>query len=279
MQRLVVTLTAVWLAGSAQVFAQTLPATLATLFEDIYGPNGLVVSSDDVQLDGTTHGAHFNSAFQSDFRLVNIALATQLASIPLPSPASGFTYRFDDATGTFVRSTQSFGPILTDRGETIGRGRVAFGFSYQGFTFDHLDGVPLVQVPAVFRHDNFELGGGRLDVIGTENVIGASVNQFTGAVTYGITDRLDVALAVPIVRTKLSLISNATVHRIGTGTNNTDSLFPRRRRDRRARLDAPVLLRGGGDGARRHAGAAQGDAHARIGARVRCGCRHQDADR
>jgi hypothetical protein len=225
MQRLVVILAAVWLAGPAQAFAQTRPATLATLFEDIYGPNGLVVSSDDVQLDGTTHAAHFNSAFQSDFRLVNIALATQLASIPLPSPASGFTYRFDEATGTFVRSTQSFGPILTDRGETIGRGRVAFGFSYQAFTFDHLDGVPLVQVPAVFRHDNFELGGGRLDVIGTENVIGASVNQFTSAVTYGITDRIDVALAVPVVRTKLSLISNATVHRIGTGTNNTVHYF------------------------------------------------------
>jgi hypothetical protein len=225
MQRLVVIFAAVWLAGPAQSFAQTRPATLATLFEDIYGPNGLVVSSDDVQLDGTTHAAHFNSAFQSDFRLVNIALATQLASIPLPSPASGFTYRFDDATGTFVRSTQSFGPILTDRGETIGRGRVAFGYSYQAFTFDHLDGVPLVQVPAVFRHDNFELGGGRLDVIGTENVIGASVSQFTGAVTYGITDRIDVALAVPLVRTKLSLISNATVHRIGTGTNNSIHYF------------------------------------------------------
>jgi hypothetical protein len=225
MQRLVVMLAAVWLAGPPQAFAQTRPATLATLFEDIYGPNGLVVSSDDVQLDGTTHAAHFNSAFQSDFRLVNIALATQLASIPLPSPASGFTYRFDEATGTFVRSTQSFGPILTDRGETIGRGRVAFGFSYQAFTFDHLDGVPLVQVPAVFRHDNFELGGGRLDVIGTENVISASVNQFTGAVTYGITDRIDVALAVPIVNTRLSLISNATVHRVGTGTNNTIHYF------------------------------------------------------
>lgn len=225
MQKLAVTLSVVWLVGSSQVLAQTRPATLATLFEDIYGPNGLVVSSDDVQLDGTTHAAHFNSAFQSDFRLVNIALATQLASIPLPSPASGFTYRFDEGTGTFVRSTQSFGPILTDRGETIGRGRVAFGYTYQFFSFDHLDGVPLVQVPAVFRHDNFELGGGRTDVIATENVIDATVSQFTGAVTYGITDRLDIALAVPVVQTKLSLISNATIQRLGTGTNKSIHYF------------------------------------------------------
>jgi hypothetical protein len=203
------------IAGSAA--AQSHPTRLATLFEEIYGPNGLVLSSDDVQLDGTNHAAHFNSAFQSEFRLVNIALTSQLASLPLPSPGSGFTYKFDAATGTFVRSTRSFGPILAERGETIGRGRLAVNFAYQFFSFDHLDGVPITEVPAVFRHDNAELGGGRTDVVGTMNTIVASVSQFSGAVTYGVTDRLDVSLAVPVVRTRLSLLSNATIYRVGTG--------------------------------------------------------------
>jgi hypothetical protein len=206
--------------------AQDRPATLATLFEDIFGPRGLVVASQDVQLDGTNHAAHFNSAFQSDFRLVNIALTSQLAAIPLPSPASGFTYRFDPATGTFQRSTRSFGPILADRGETIGKGRLAFGFSYQFFSFDHLDGVPLVSVPAVFTHDNFQAGGGRSDVIATTNTIAADVSQFSGALTYGITDRVDISLAVPIVNTHLSLLSNATIQRVGTGTNVQVHYFP-----------------------------------------------------
>jgi hypothetical protein len=210
----------------ATVSAQDRPATLATLFEDIFGPRGLVVASEDVAVDGTTHAAHFNSAFQSDFRLVNIALTSQLAAIPLPSPASGFTYRFDPATGTFQRSTRSFGPILTDRGETIGKGRIAFGFSYQFFSFDHLDGVSLVSVPAVFTHDNFEAGGGRSDVIGTTNTITADVSQFSGALTYGVTNRFDVSLAVPVVRTRLSLLSNATIYRVGTGTNVQTHFFP-----------------------------------------------------
>jgi hypothetical protein len=192
---------------------------LATLFEDIYGPNGLVLSSDDVQLDGTNHAAHFNSAFQSDFRLVNIALTSQLTSVPLPSPASGFTYQFDPATGTFVRSTRSFGPILSDRAETIGHGRIAFGFSHQFFSFDHLDGVSLTAVPAVFRHDSFQNGGGRTDVVSTLNTVEATVSQFTGALTYGLTSRIDLSLAVPIVRTRLSLLSNARIVRLGTGAN------------------------------------------------------------
>jgi hypothetical protein len=207
----------VLLPGTAA--AQNQPATLATLFDDIFGPTGLRLSSDDVQLDGSNHAAHFNSAFQSEFRLVNIALTSQLAAVPLPSPASGFTYRFDPATGTFVRSTRSFGPILTDRGETIGRGRLAFGFSYQFLSFDHLDGAALAAVPAVFTHDNAQLGGGRADVVSTRNTIEATVSQFNGALTYGLTDRIDLSLAVPVVRTRLSLLSNATIHRIGTGTN------------------------------------------------------------
>lgn len=219
MRRLAVAFTACWCLSVGQAAAQTQAASLATLFEEIYGPNGLVLSSDDVQLDGTNHAAHFNSAFQSDFRLVNIALTSQLTSVPLPSPASGFTYQFDPSTGTFVRSTRSFGPILSDRAETIGRGRIAFGFSHQFFSFDHLDGVSLTAVPAVFRHDSFQSGGGRTDVVSTLNTVEATVSQFTGALTYGLTSRIDLSLAVPIVRTRLSLLSNAKIVRLGTGAN------------------------------------------------------------
>jgi hypothetical protein len=198
---------------------QDRPQTLSTLFEDIFGARGLVLNSDDVALDGTTHAAHFNSAFQSEFRLMNVALTSQLATVPLPSPASGFTYNFDPGTGTFVRSTKSFGPILADRGETIGRGKIAFGYTYQFFSFDHLDGISLADIPAVFTHDSPQLGGGRSDVVSTSNTIEATVSQFTGALTYGLTDRLDVSLAIPVVRTRLSLLSNATIHRVGTGNN------------------------------------------------------------
>jgi hypothetical protein len=213
------------LAFAGEASAQTRPASLATLFEDVFGPNGLVVSSDDVQLDGTNHAAHFNSSFQSDFRLVNIALTSQLTAVPVPSPASGFIYQFDPATGTFARTARSFGPILADRGETIGRGRLAFGINYQYFSFDHLDGVSLTTVPAVFRHDAYKSTPGRSDVISTINTIDATVGQLTGALTYGLTDRLDISAAIPIVTTRLSLLSNATIQRVGTGPNHAVHYF------------------------------------------------------
>lgn len=198
---------------------------LASIFQDIYGPSGLVVNSEAVLPDGSTHSAHFNSGFQSDFTQFNIALASQLTAVPLPSPASGFTYTFDSATGTFRRSTQSFGPILSDRAETIGTGRFSFGYNFQYFSFDTIEGVDLARVPAVFTHDDFQLGGGRADVVTTLNAVQASVGQTTGFLTYGVTDRLDISIAVPVVRTHLSVLSNATIQRIGTGSNQLVHFF------------------------------------------------------
>lgn len=198
---------------------------LASIFQEIYGPSGLVVNSEAVLPDGSTHSAHFNSGFQSEFTQFNIALASQLTAVPLPSPASGFTYTFDSATGTFRRSTQSFGPILSDRAETIGTGRFSFGYNFQYFSFDTIEGVDLARVPAVFTHDDFQLGGGRADVVTTLNAVQASVGQTTGFLTYGVTDRLDISIAVPVVRTHLSVLSNATIQRIGTGSNQLVHFF------------------------------------------------------
>ena len=206
-------------ASDAQNTQTQIIPKLALLFRDIYGPNGLIVNSEDVLPDGSTHSAHFNSEFQSSFTQFNVAIASQLTTLPIPSPASGFTYTFDTFTGTFRRSTQSFGPILAERAETIGRGKFSFGFNFQQFVFGSIEGVDLSRVPAVFRHDDFQLGGGRSDVVTTTNTIDASVAQFTAFLTYGITNRLDFSVAVPVVRTHLSLLSDAVIQRIGTAQN------------------------------------------------------------
>jgi len=205
--------------------SQTRTDKLALLLREVFGPTGLAVNSESVLPDGSTHTAHFNSAFQSNFTQVNVAVASQLTALPLPSPASGFTYKFDATTGTFARSTQSFGPILTDRAETIGRGRISFGYNVQYFSFDALEGMTLASIPAVFTHDDAQLGGGRTDVVTTANTIEASVGQMTGVLTYGVTDRLDLSLAVPAVNTRLSVRSDAVMHRIGTGTDPTIHFF------------------------------------------------------
>jgi len=194
---------------------------LSALLTTLYGPGGLVVDSRTQLPSGATHSAHFNSAFQSGFTQFNVALATQLASAPLPSPASGFTYEFDPDLGVFNRSTVSFGPIFTERAETIGSKQFSTGLTFQQFRFDTIEGVDLEHVPAVFTHDGFEQGGGRGDLVTTTNAIDARVSQLVAFLTYGLTDSLDVSLAVPLVSTDLTVVSDSVVRRIGTTNPET----------------------------------------------------------
>ena len=170
---------------------------LATLFTDLYGPNGLVVDSEATLPGEQPHTAHFNNDFQANFGKFSTALVSQFVTVPLPSPATGFTYHFDPSTGVFERTTQSFGPILSERAETIGARRASFGFATQRFTFDTIEGLDLNKVPAVFTHDNAQLLGGRQDVVTTVNSIQATVSQFTTFVTIGVSDRFDVATGPP----------------------------------------------------------------------------------
>jgi hypothetical protein len=213
------------LVGVSGVGSTADSGKLALLIPDLYGPNGLKVDSAALLPDGETHSAHFNSGFQAEFTPFNIALASQLAALPLPSPASGLTYSFDNALGVFQRSTQSFGPILAERSETIGRGKLTFAITYQRFTFDSIEGLSLGSVPALFTHDDYQLGGGRRDVVTTSNAIMANVDQAVGFLSYGLTDRLDVSLAVPILRVDMSVASDATIHRIGTAGSPATHYF------------------------------------------------------
>jgi len=205
-----------WLvvAGVSPAWAQS--TKLALLIPQLYGPNGLFVDSEVTLVDGTSHAGHFNSAFQSRFTQFNVALASQLAAIPLPSPASGFTYTFDETLGVYQRTTQSFGPILTERPETLGRGKLSFGVSYQHYAFDSIEGVDLDGVPAVFTHDDAQLGGGRADLVTTETAFDTKVDQTVASLTYGLANWLDASVALPFVRVELGATSTASIQRVGT---------------------------------------------------------------
>lgn len=196
----------------------------ATLFTNLFGPRGLVVDSEATLPGEQSHSAHFNSDFQGNFSQFGTALVGQLVTAPLPSPASGFTYQFDQSTGVFQRSTQSFGPIVAERANTIGAGYMSVGFAFQRFSFDTIEDLDLASVPAVFTHDNATLLGGRQDLVVTTNAITANVSQSTAFFTIGVTDRLDVSIAVPFVSTSVAVVSDARIRRLGT-TNALTHFF------------------------------------------------------
>lgn len=203
--------------------AQTTPSlancsnrlNLGCLIPNVYGPNGLTLPNE-------SHSAHFENDFQANFSPLNAAIASELTLLPLASPAAGFTYTFDHSSGTYSRTAKSFGPILAERSETIGKGKVFVGVTYQYFSFDSLDGIDLNDMPAVFKHELHTGPEGsdppyEKDFITTANSINLFVNQMTAFATVGLSNRLDVSIAVPVLNVNMSVNSAATIHRTAPG--------------------------------------------------------------
>ncbi|MBZ5582087.1 MAG: transporter [Acidobacteriia bacterium] len=202
-------------------------ASLICAIPNLYGPNGLILS-DVVLSGGVPHLPHFNGDFQSSFSPLGSAIGTELTLLPLASPASGFTYSFEQSTGVVTKVQQSFGPILAERAETIGKGKFFLGFTYQYFDFDSLDGIDLKNIPAVFTHDDAHATGFFSDFITTQNSVHLFVNQETAFATYGLTRRIDVSLALPILSVRLTGNSSAAIHWTNAGADPSSEVhqFP-----------------------------------------------------
>ena len=124
----------------------TAPVTnLATIFTDLFGPRGLIVDS----LATLPGRAAALGALQQRLP-VQLQPVQHRARQPAGQRAAAVAGRrlhlsVRRSLGVFQRTTQSFGPILADRADTIGAERVAFGFAYQRFTFDSVEGIDLQQ--------------------------------------------------------------------------------------------------------------------------------------
>ena len=187
---------------------------------NLFGPQGITVFANPT----FPHYAHFiGSAQQIMNQTLSSAIGTQLAVLPFISPASGFTYKFDPNLGVFERTTNSFGPIYSERADTIGKGKVSFGVSYSRFRFGSLDGLNLHAIPAAFTHLPDTGPGGlpepyEADVIKTTNNINLNLDQAELFGSVGITDRIDVSIAVPMVSVRMGATSSADIVRVSGPT-------------------------------------------------------------
>ena len=209
---------------------------LICLVPQVYGGGGLVGSDHGGPLFSTaqfSHAAHFSSSAVQSFSPLNAEIGTQLSQLPFTSPASGFIFSFNPSLGVVTRETENFGPILTERADTIGKHKLFVGFSYQYFNFDKADGVNLKNFGAVFQHES-EAGlctpGSPLtcvngeptfqqDIIATQNRIDLKVHQVTAVATFGVTNRVDLSVAVPILDVRMSVFSNATIDSFETASD------------------------------------------------------------
>lgn len=207
---------------------------LICLIPQVYGVDGL-------QVQATSPGItpHFQNVLPDSLRSLNSAIARQAVLLPLASPSSGITFTFDPEHHVYLSSTDSFGPIFSERADTIGKYKAFVGASYQYFTFGNIDGVSLKNLPAVFlqqddqvtisgmprtcsvNNDDMSGCGYIRDVIKTDNRIDLKTHQFTTFMTFGLTDRVDISVAIPIVNLRMSISSHATIVNNSNSTGQT----------------------------------------------------------
>ncbi len=192
--------------------ATKLQSSMLCVVPQVYGTGGLI-------LPNPSHQAHFERQASSGFFLpVNVSVGTELSLLPLASPASGVLFTFDKALGTVTRANESYGPVLSERAETIGKHHLYVAGTYQFFDFTSLDGVDLKHFPVVFSHASFLVNGVmppyEQDYITTVNRVDVKAHEVTFYGTYGLTDRVDVSVAVPILDVRLAIGSAAHIVRV-----------------------------------------------------------------
>lgn len=99
----------------------------------LFGPGGIVAP---VVLTGLFDSTEAISNLNAD-------AFSQFRNFPAGATVPAFTFSFDPALNVFTRSTEGLGPILSDRAETVGRGKVTFAFSYSRVDLEILEGQSL----------------------------------------------------------------------------------------------------------------------------------------
>ena len=133
---------------------------------------------------------------------ISNALLVELATLPISTSSSGFTYVFNSELGTRERASSSFGPFFVERALTSGRNQMSFGATFRYSEFDQLDGNDLRSGNFVTTATQFRDEAQPFDV--ETLTLRLKTQTVTGFANYGVTDRIDIGVAVPIVSMELS---------------------------------------------------------------------------
>jgi hypothetical protein len=133
---------------------------------------------------------------------ISSALLTELSTLPISTSSGGFTYLFNSDLGTRERASSSFGPFFVERALTSGRNQMSFGTTFRYSEFDRLDGNDLRTGDFVTTATQFRDEPEPFDV--ETLALRISTRTVTGFANYGVSDRVDIGVAVPIVSMQLS---------------------------------------------------------------------------
>jgi hypothetical protein len=200
------------------------PHTLSGLISDLYGGDGITLAVGNIN-PAFSHAAHFTADSLNALANLGGVISGSIGSNSFNSSVSGVTYDF--ASGAAVRSDLSLGPVIGERAATIGQGRVNIGATYTHIDYKQLDGRKLNGGLVIdLSHDDIPNIDQPFEKDKIDITLNLKLRQEILALTatYGVTDRLDVGILVPIEQLDGKVSAVARI--VDNGGNGIHSFDP-----------------------------------------------------
>ena len=182
------------------------------------------------------HADHFVPSANADngslISFISSAISQNVGNLPVSATSGGSTFRFE--AGVPVPTSGSPGGVFGERAPTLGRGRVFVGANINRLHFETLRGVSLHDIEMTFTHENvtgpacdsivgqsctpYGVPTHENDVIDLRLALDIDMTVTSFFVTFGLLDRVDIGVVLPIVSTSLRGTSNAQIVPFGGTT-------------------------------------------------------------
>jgi hypothetical protein len=189
------TIAAVLVVAGAADAQSTAPTTTTATVQDIvtFLVTNQGVATSDFDKD--------RAAAEATRATLSGALLASVATVPVSSSSSGFSYRLNSALGTVERASETFGPFYVERALTAGGGQASLGFTFRYADFNRLDGNDLENGTFVTVSNQFRDEPAPFDTETLTLNIRTSTATVFGNI--GIGDRVDVGASAPFVRLEI----------------------------------------------------------------------------
>jgi hypothetical protein len=188
-------------------------ADLKNAIRNLYGAEGIRVEP-SIFFPVETR---FQASSLQGLDQLNSQLTSAIGVPSFNSSVGGFL--FDIERGVPVRSTESLGPLLTERATTLGPRKLDVTFTYTRVNFTKLQGKDLNDLELVFRRNDVNEGCdplipqslARCDVIRAKLKVDLTEDIFALIATYGLTAEWDVGFVVPVTHIRLIATGHAAI--------------------------------------------------------------------
>jgi hypothetical protein len=223
--------------AAAALDAQGLRDKISQLFIFTAGQDPLFLGGTAGSDSATAlHADHFIPSARAEngtlISFISNAISGNVANIPVSATSGGSTFRFEG--GVPVRTSVSPGPVFAERAQALGRGRVFVGANVNRLHFETLRGVSLNAVEMTFTHvnvtgplcdsiqgtscDPYGVPAHENDVIALRLALDIDMTVSSFFLSFGLLDRVDIGVVLPIVATSLTGTSDAQIIPFGGTT-------------------------------------------------------------